>query len=219
MMEWFLACVLLGCCLVPAAPVAVASEPDAPDLSKVVAVVGQSSVAHACPIGPELLLTAAHVVQDKGLVGAEAKAYRAENAEWAGFVDAEMASDYEDAGFLRADTRLPSWYEFALAPPKVGERLWWVGYDWRKREQAFQRRVFSGRVVTLVAGNIVFDTETPNGSSGSCVLNAAGQVVGVISWGKSMEDTKDAAVAVGMWPPWFTGVKKRAPEPVAEAKP
>lgn len=206
MLEW-LVCFVFGC-LVPAP----AAEPIPPDVSRIISVVGPRSMAHACPVAPDLALTAGHVAQEDRVIGpAVPKSYRAESAVWAGYLDAAMASSYEDAGFLRVDkdsAAFPSWYEFQLAPPLPGERLWWIGFDWSKRSRAFERRLFSGRVLRIVAGNIILDTSTPGGSSGSCVLNSAGRVVGTISWNKPLDDDSGVGVAVGMWPPWFTGIRK-----------
>ena len=207
-LEWIV-CLVFGC-LVPAP----AAEPIPPEVSRIISVIGPSSVAHACPISPNLALTAGHVVRRENLAGkADLRFYRAENGEWAGYVNPKFASSYEDAGFLEAETPFPSWYEFALRPAFPGERLWWIGYDWSKKSRAFQRRVFSGRVINVIAGSIILDVPTPPGSSGSCVLDASGKVIGTIAWGHSQEDDSQVAVAVGMWAPWFTG---KTPTPVKE---
>ena len=200
MLEWIV-CLVFGC-LAPAP----AAEQIPPDVSRIISVIGPGSVAHACPISPNLALTAGHVVRDvEPGGGSTTHAYRAENGEWAGFVDPAMASDYEDAGFLRAETPFPSWYTFALRPALPGERLWWLGYDWSKKSRAFQRRVFSGRVINVIAGSIILDVPTPPGSSGSCVLDSSGKVIGTIAWSHEQEDSSQVAVAVGMWAPWFNG--------------
>jgi V8-like Glu-specific endopeptidase len=183
----------------------------APDLGRVVAVIGPRSSAQGCPVGPREAITAGHVAAATNALGqARLQAYRGENSEWAGYLEAQMASDYEDAGLLRVaegHPDFPSWYTVAGKAPALGERLWWVGYDWRKQKTAYQPQVFSAKVVTIRAGNIVLDTQAIPGSSGSCVLNAQGQVVGLLVWGHEMNDARGTAVVVGLWPPWFNGVK------------
>jgi V8-like Glu-specific endopeptidase len=185
-------------------------EQPAPDLSRIVALVGPSNMGHGCPVSATDALTAGHVAGTwRGGVQAP-QSYRGENSEWAGYLDAVLASTYEDAGVLRVDkdgVTFPSWYTLALRAPAIGERLWWVGFDWRKGKTAYQTQVFTAKVVTIKAGSIVLDTQAVEGSSGSCVLNAQGQVVGLLVWGHQMNDTHNMAVAVGLWPPWFNGVK------------
>lgn len=205
----FMAQVFIAISLLFAPPAVPAAEAPAPDMSRIISVMGPSSVAHACPVTADLAVTAGHVAQTRNPFGAHhLMAYRGQAENWVGFLDAEFASDYEDGGTLRRDSDsepFPAPYEFALREPAVGERLWWMGFDWRKGKAAFARRVFSGKVQRTVAGNIIMDTATPGGSSGSCVLDASGKVVGVIAWGWDTEDGQEVAVVTGFWPPYFRG--------------
>lgn len=206
MIEWFvcLVCLVFSCLVLN--PAIADPEPPAA-LARIVSVIGTSSAGHACPVTPELAITAGHVVESHRAFGPpDRQAYRGESSEWAGFLDPEFASGYEDAGFLRAvDRPFPTVFEFALRAPVPGERLWWVGYDWRKQKNAGVRRVFSGRVVAIVAGSIFFDAPTDPGSSGSCVLNSEGKIVAVTAWAMGLQDETRTAVAVGLWAPWFSG--------------
>lgn len=200
MFEWFV-CLVFGC-LLPNPALADPAPP--PEVLRIISVVGQSTMGHACPVMDGLAITAGHVAISQRLFGDPAQnAYRGESTDWKGYLTAKFASDYEDAGFLASESPFPYQFKFAMRPALVGERLWWVGFDWRKKGQAGARRVFSGKVVSTPAGAIFFDVPTDPGSSGSCVLDADGKIVGVIAWAMGLQDQNSAAVAVGLWAPWF----------------
>jgi S1-C subfamily serine protease len=91
------------------------------------------------------------------------------------------------------------WYPIATSPPQVGEQLWAKGLDWRDKKRAYQPRIFTGKVLRVTAGNIILDAEVAQGTSGSGLLNVKGEVVGVVVWGKEMEDGKSVTVAIGVW--------------------
>lgn len=203
--------------LVLTSPLHADEKQPAPDTSRIVALVN-GSMAHACPIGPEYALTARHVVLHETVFGSKPVAYRGSNVEWASYLEHDFASDFEDAGMLKASrTPFPSWYRMATQAPQPGDRLWWVGFDWRKPSVAFAERVFSGKVLRIVAGIVIVDEPTPSGSSGSCVLNAAGEVVGIVSFRMETDNGQEVAGIVGLWAPWFRPPSTTAP-PVPSAK-
>jgi V8-like Glu-specific endopeptidase len=168
-------------------------------------------MGHACPVTINSAMTAGHVTADTLESGEQVKHYyRGESGSWEGFLDWKLTSTYEDAGVLaREESSAPFVpYELALRRPAVGEQLWWMGYDWRTGPAALDRRIFTGKVQSVRAGSIVLDVPTPQGSSGSCVLDSSGKVVGVISWGIEQADGKEVAIAVGLFPPYFNGLSK-----------
>lgn len=174
-----------------------------PNLSGVVSVSHRFSMAHACPVSADLAITNAHVV-DPFPTQKDAPFIR---SRWnGGYLDVLSASWSEDlALYARADGSdpFPMFYPLAVSAPAPGEQVWWGAYDWAKPGKALRFRVYSGRVVEVRAGIFSLDTETPGGSSGGCVLNAAGEVVGVIAWGKEMDNMERAAFAVSVWGRWF----------------
>jgi hypothetical protein len=110
------------------------------------------------------------------------------------------AADLAVVAPVGADLRF--YFPLAKAAPSPGDTVYWVGYDWRVRKDMYRERVFSGKVLRVVAGNIVIDTETTKGSSGSCVLDVSGRVVGIIAWGFSGDEAGEITVAVGTYGLW-----------------
>lgn len=171
----------------------------APDTSAVLHLVGQEHVAQACPIGPERALTNAHVV--KGARPDEQwKPYSWHTSQGLGLAGAVRVARWRDlAEVIPTGGTFPRWYPVAATPPLPGERVWFVGYDWRDRPRAFTPRIFPA-IVERVEGPllILFPAGTP-GSSGSCVLNTRGEVVAINAAGKDIEDGTVVGVAVGVW--------------------
>lgn len=190
--------------ILAAAPLYAAPPPTA----AIVSVIGRFGMAQACPVAADLAITNAHVVDpfptqgNMPLVG----------LRWNGGIVRPLgASSTEDLALLTPTSDLfPSWYPLATEAPAIGEELWWVGYDWRGRSRVLTRRTFRGEVVAVVAGTISLNIETPGGSSGSCVLNARGEVVAIIAWGKDMDNSERAAFAVSVWGRWFDLTKAQA---------
>jgi hypothetical protein len=180
----------------------VAADALAPNLAGIVGVSGRFGMAHVCPVAADLAVTNAHVIDpfpthsNMPLVG----------LRWdGGWLTPLAASSDEDLALVtpRGDTRFSTWYPVAENPPTAGEQLWWQGFDWRSPGRSLQRMTFSGRVAAVSAGAISLDSETPSGSSGSCVLNSDGEVVAVIAWAKEMENGSSSTFAVSVWGSWF----------------
>jgi hypothetical protein len=110
-----------------------------------------------------------------------------------------LVSVSEDLAIVELDRSVEKVYKVAAGPPAPGDELWWVAYDFQGRKHAFDQVVMSGRVVGVVAGSVVLDEYSPEGSSGSCVLNSRGELVAVLAWGARVGVTDEVAVAVGVW--------------------
>jgi trypsin-like peptidase len=189
--------------LLAAVPALVAcAELPPPDTTKIISVSGRFALAHVCPIGPDVAVTAAHVV-DPSPLNPQVSVYplRGSNFEGSWILSPWRVYQHEDIALVSpiVGGTFPNYYHLASAPPSIGEKLYWLGFDWREKGKAFARRVFSGEVLRLVASLIILDTKTDPGSSGSCILNQAGEVVGVISFGKEMDDAKEITGGVGVW--------------------
>jgi hypothetical protein len=174
----------------------------APDTRGILNLIGRWSVAHACPVSPLLALTAAHVAErdeasgHKGLVP-----YHFSNGYGeSGYLSDGAAAIGEDLGTLTPGAPLVYYYKIAAMPPGAGDKLWLLAYDWRKTKSAFADRVIEAETLRIQADHIIYRGAGPLGSSGSCVLNAAGEVVGINVAGVVLEDHGAVGIAVGVWP-------------------
>ena len=168
----------------------------APDLSGVLALMGQGSMAQACPIAPDKAITSAHVVGDyerymwsalgqQGLLGAPSTTIKDR------FRDLAMVAPYRGT--------FPRSYVLASAAPQPDTRLWFIGYDFRRRRDAFAPRIFEVRVLRVMNGHVVYAPAGVPGTSGSCVLNAAAHVDSYDLGGRETEDRGSVGIAVGVW--------------------
>ena len=171
------------------------------DFNSVLRLMGYATAAHACPVTEHLALTARHVVsgdEDQmrsyrfdthdGVEGSVVPVWRAD--------DADLALVYTEAS-LR-------YYPIATQAPQPGDLLSLMGYDWRKADDAYAERVWESVFLRQRAGTLIFKKPGEGGSSGSCVFNAAGEVVGVNIGVKSTQDQRAVGVAtsvVGAWMP------------------
>jgi hypothetical protein len=85
-----------------------------------------------------------------------------------------------DLAYLKPpdDLAVP-YYEVAAQPARIGDKLWFVGYDWKNADVAFHRDIIESKMTMFTAGKIVYKPGGEGGSSGSCILNEAGEVVGI----------------------------------------
>jgi hypothetical protein len=195
---------LVGCASAPARRPETAmpaiADPAAPDLGGILRLIGKEGWAHACPVSEAVAYTAAHVM---------------EPTKPGDRVLYEFSNAYGDSGAVRSGRRSPTsdimtvlpvngavfarFYRIAAGPPSEGDQAWFIGFDFRTRDETMATRVFHVRVLRTVANHFVFYPSGAPGSSGSCVLNAAGEVLGINTAGRKVEDGKDVGMAVGVW--------------------
>lgn len=196
---------LLGAVMTTVACVAgmVMAEEQVPDLTAVLRVVGRFTAAHACPIAADRALTASHVT-DLRPFDHEVPLwpYRFEGGGTEGVAVPHGVAASADLGMLKPEQPFTRWYAIAERAPAVGERVWMLAYDWRRKKAAYGDQVISGKVTRIVAGHIIMDEAVPSGASGSCVLNAAAEVVGILVWGQKTDDLGEASIAVAVFGPW-----------------
>jgi hypothetical protein len=184
------------------------------DSGAVLALVGRHAIAHACPVGPQHALTAAHVTDirwyddDAPLVPYR---YENENGEFGLAVPLSVYTA-SDTGWVRLSSALSMWYRYADGPPEIGSRVYWVEYDVHNKKNALKAKYEDAKVINVVAGNIFVDRAPIPGSSGGCVWNENGEIVGIVSaaWKISKDYRSDFNVGafVGVYSPWGPDIPK-----------
>lgn len=188
-------------------------DPVAPfDIRPVISLIGRFGMAHACPLGPDLVITNAHVTDIEPTSAFALLPSRAWSEVEGDFgLESRGVSYAADLSVMGpvSEIKLQHYFPIALDLPSPGDTLYWVGYDWRHKATMFARRVFSGHVLRVIAGNIIIDRETTKGSSGSCVLDGQGRAVGIIAWGLAPDASKEeVTIAVGIHSIWHNDVTK-----------
>jgi hypothetical protein len=164
---------------------------------------------HAC-LTDEGDFTARHVVvHDNKVFGLR---FSSADGSVSGWAAPTAISDFEDLTLLELSVTVPYRAPIAAGPPAVGDRVWWVEYDWSKRDRAFSRVIRSAKVSRIFAGFILFDELVHSGASGGCLVNDAGAVVGIVFMGQVSEDQKASGGALAIWAPWLSRTKKVAHE-------
>jgi hypothetical protein len=182
-----------------------------PDLSGTMAVIGRFGSGHACPIGPGLVLTAGHIADPYPLYSSVPfQHYRFSDSRGnEGHLSPAGVMSDGDVAVMVPSLQLARWYDRAPAAPRPGDRLWLVEFDWGGEEEAYAEKPVPVRVVRVTAGNVVFRPTAASGSSGSCVLDAAGRLVAIQAWGREVKGS-EVGVAVGVWGEWIPSVEKSA---------
>lgn len=191
----------LGSC-----PASWAAAPPAVDvlLRGSLRLVGRFSTAHACPIEPRVALTNGHVV-DMRPFDASVKPFPyawSDGTGASGFLvpmELENARDLARVQPLREGDVFPHPLRVAAQAPAAGDRVYLLGYDWRNRKSAMADDVIEARVTRVVALHVIFTPSGQPGSSGSCVVNEAGDVVAINAGGYETDAKEAAGLAVGVW--------------------
>jgi hypothetical protein len=187
-----------------------------PDLSGMLRLTNGSGLAHACPTSMDRAFTNRHVVQ-----GGTQWIWGTGDGELShGIAEVEgLASQIRDLAVVKpiSEMRFPHWYPLAKEAPKVGDKVYFVGYEFKNEKEAFGPKRFTGVVTRLFNGHLIFKSNGQPGSSGSCVLNEAGETVAINQGGRTTENNGQAGLGVGVWGNWLT-LKPDEP-PVVEPSP
>lgn len=177
----------------------------APDLSATIQLMGRFTSAHACPVGPQKALTAAHVIDLRPFEATPLYPYRWQQGDADGIVADGSASITSDLAELKPNPLrpFPRWYSLASSAPAVGSHLWIRGYDFRKGKNAFAPRDWEVEVLRVVAGHIIVKPSVDFGTSGSCMLNEKGEVVGILAKGVNLHNEDEVGLGVGVWGGWL----------------
>ena len=211
-----LAIVLSVGCVVGLALPCFASDSDA-----VLAVSSRFGWAQACAIGPDLALTAAHVVDPEPTnpsVPYFPARYEAEDGT-VGVMTPIAVDSASDTALVRLSWPVRHWHTLSAVLPVRGEEVKWYGYDWRKRSNVAALREFKGKVVRVKAGDIWLDEGSEAGTSGSCVENDKHEVVGLLSRGLGTDDGREATSVVAVGGVWASEVERLKVKAIKPAKP
>lgn len=181
------------------------SKPDevAP-FANVLHVMGLSGMAHACPVAEGKALTNAHVIQRSTPLGEEivdGMNYSTDNGDDGSVVPFSISS-FRDLAVVSGPFK--AFYKIAEKIPLPGDKVRFIGYDLRNKKDAFATRVFETEVVRVVAGRLIMKDAGVLGSSGSCVLNEAGEVVAINGFGMPVgvgDEVGGAYLVVASWKP------------------
>lgn len=176
-----------------------------PDMSAMLKLGTRFGAAHGCPISPTLALTSAHVVDPMpfdpvpmfGTV-ATTETGRAEIVPVKTFPGRDLALLYG-----QFDRTFP----IAAEASELGQSVYALGYNYANRDRAFEAKINKMEVVRRVGGRLFLKGDDPrHGSSGGCVLNAAGEVVAIIEGHMVMDNSDKVTLAVEVWGETFEWV-------------
>jgi len=138
------------------------------DAEKYIVSISGETFGHACPISADEALTAKHV--ELPVMWADGNGVR-------GSLSLIAKDKRRDIARARSDVPFGKWFPVATRPPVEGDRVSMVGFDFGN---GMTPRYVTARVVNAgVGGMFSYDKGGGGGSSGSCVLNEAGEVVGI----------------------------------------
>ncbi len=178
------------------------ADPSATPPPSLLRVSGRLALAHACVVDG-LILTAAHVV-DPAPLSREVPLFPLRHAN-GGFAVKRFFWD-ADLVVLGGEGTFQS--SLAAESLSVGEPVWWLTPLWKKRKEIGGYRVQRARVTRFWGGVFFTDQDTEGGSSGGCVWNAKDEVVGVVTFAKWTEDSRESAAMTSVFGHWMLAIKK-----------
>lgn len=167
------------------------------DTSGVVPVFGYDTGAHICPISEDTALTARHVVVP------DSPLEKIKDLTWeGGVVKPSKVSSLQDIAVVTTDGLHPfsKYYPLAEAMPTVGDVVCLVNFNFDDVDHAYAEAPYCTTISNMVAQHIILKQGGTPGSSGGCVINTKGELVGINVWYREMDkDSKKAGVVVGAW--------------------
>lgn len=175
------------------------------DLGGVLSLIGEKNMAQACPVSADRALTNGHVAKEEPVLGGEPVPlpYIWESMGQVGLLGSRETTAWDrfrDLAYVQAyHSTFPRWYPIAKEAPKPGDRVRFIGWDFRKRKDAYGPREFAATVIRVRNAHVIFTPPGVPGTSGSCVLNDRGEVVAINAFGKDLDDTNTVGGAIGVW--------------------
>jgi len=172
-----------------------------PDMSSVLRLSGRFGLAHGCPISADLAITAAHVIDHAPFSDTPLfPEMWSDGNGHIGVAEGFSVDNFRDLGRLRPrNVKFASWYSVATNAPLPGDKVFMLGYDYGSRSDAFADKLYELKVLRVIGGVIVMDNSSKPGSSGGCVLNSAGEAIGVVAWSHEVGHGEDVGFATGIW--------------------
>lgn len=167
---------LTGCSACASVPVRqVQLEGAWPGSEAALQLIGERGEASGCPVGPDRIITAAHVIKYSPL--------RWKSRGQEGDVEIVSVNEELDLAVLKTPTQLPAWLVIENHQPTAGEEVATFG------TLDDMRTVYIGRILGVHpdTGKLMVDGMSFPGTSGACIVSSQGKVYaiaqGSVFWG------------------------------------
>lgn len=154
-------------------------------------ITPDGGAGHGCPMN-DILVTNAHVMKDDE--GRPIPVAAISHLGMQGVAALVSFSVAFDLALLEPSIPLTYLPGGDIAAP--GDVVYWFEYDFRTVENTMRPRRRVARITRVVAGHYMLDSSPRSGASGTCLINNAGEAIGVVNAGFEADDGNFAGVAV-----------------------
>lgn len=171
--------------------------------------VGRGGIGHGCAVNG-LTITAAHMVdrREKHNFSAPPRMYFRYEFE-GGQVGRGFSVQHSrnaDLAIVSIDKDPPYGYATLAPKPKIGDKVTWFEYDFRKNKNIMKKRSRKSKIIQIISGLVLLKDKASGGASGGCVFNENGHVIGLVTFTIKTEDNKRATGITGLWGDWWQDV-------------